>query len=145
MAWPPLRRGVSTRVAGNNPGDHRRRASDGPAQGPRRACEAWGGGSSVLAAGVDEAQHHGPLLVGGLEVDLDVEAPVVVAGRVVQDLPYPPDAGLALVPDDQRRAAGVRAGAELGVLGEVGLHHLAPPLGVPPGAAVELAEVVPPP
>src|SRR4051812_37309825 len=107
MAWWPLHRGVSaTRVAGNNPGDHRRRASDGPAQGLHRACEAWKrAGSSVLAAGGDEAQHHGPLLVGGLEVALDVEAPVVVAGRVVQDLPYPPDAGLALVPDDQRGAA----------------------------------------
>src|SRR3954452_13590214 len=35
------------------------------------------------AAGVHQAQHHRALLVGGVQVDLDVEPPVVVAGRVV--------------------------------------------------------------
>src|SRR5687768_11095943 len=60
-------------------------------RGVRRTGSFYGGGQegpcSVLAAGVDQAQDDGALLVGGLQVDLDVEAPVVVARGVVEDLP----------------------------------------------------------
>src|SRR5688500_17133214 len=49
----------------------------------------------VLATGVDQPDDGGALLVGRLQVDLDVEAPVMITGRVVEDLPHPPDAGLA--------------------------------------------------
>ena len=66
-----------------------------------------------------------PGLVGGGEVDLGGEAPVVVAGRVVEDLPGHPPPGL-LVEDQQSRTARVRAGADLGVFLEVGRERLAP-------------------
>ena len=72
----------------------------------------------VHAPGVDYAEHRRALLVGGLQVHLDVEAPVVVACRVVQDLPHPPHAGLP-IDDQQRRAAGVGADAHVVVLVEV--------------------------
>ena len=58
-------------------------------------------------------------LVGGGQVDLGADAPVVVAGRVVEDLPDRPRVPAARSIMQQRRAAGVRAGADLVVLVEV--------------------------
>src|SRR5689334_7348318 len=66
--------------------------------------------SPVGAPRLHEAEDGVALLVGGVQVDLDLEALVVVAGRVIEDLPHPPQPGPALVPDQQRGAAGVGAG-----------------------------------
>ncbi len=99
------------------------------------------GGQSVLAAGVDEAENRCALLVGCLQIHLHVEAPVVVARRVVQDLPHPPQAGLP-VDDLQRRAPGVGACAYVVVLVEVCAADLLPALGRPPGIPSAYVEEV---
>src|SRR3978361_2232768 len=65
-------------------------------------------------------------------------------GRVVENLAYDPPVGL-LVDDQQVWAARVSAGADLGMLDEIGFHGLAPGLRVPPGVRVELPELLPPP
>ncbi len=49
---------------------------------------------AVLTSRVDHPYHRNALLVRGLQVDLDVEAPVVVTCGVVEDLPHPPHVGL---------------------------------------------------
>src|SRR3712207_7183626 len=54
--------------------------------GSRAWHTAEGGPRSVPSAGVDQAEDDGALLVGRLQVDLDVEAPVVVPLGVVEDL-----------------------------------------------------------
>ena len=74
-----------------------------------------------------------------------VIAPVVVALRVVEDLAHPPAAGLARRLQ-QRRAAGVGAGADLVVLVEV--RRRSPPAtrsASQPGVGVQLAQLVPAP
>src|SRR3984957_16924565 len=97
----------------------------------------------IELADVGHVDDGGAFLVGGGEGDRGRDAPVVVAGRVVEDLPDGPG-GLALLDDQHRRAARVRAGAELVVLLEVVVERLRPGTGGPPVAPVEVAEVVVP-
>ena len=75
--------------------------------------------------------HRGALLVGRVEVDLRADPPVVVAGRVVEDLSNPPGSvallGEHVLGDDQQvRAARVRPGAELAVAVGIVLHGVGP-------------------
>src|SRR5690606_33169541 len=78
-------------------------------------------------------------LVGGGQVDLGPDAPVVVAVGVVEDLPHRP--GLATLLDDQHGGgAGLRAGAEMVVLVEVVLDGLPPAGGVPAVGPVQLPQ-----
>src|SRR5215471_6398920 len=70
--------------------------------------------------------------VRGGQVHLGADAPVVIAGRVVEDLPHRPPAGL-LVDDQQGRAAGIGPGADLVVLREIRLDGLLPRTGARPG------------
>ena len=65
----------------------------------------------------------------------------MVSGRVVEDLADLPVAG-QLLDDQQSRAARVRAGAELVVLGEVRLQCLLPGLRVPAVLLVQRAQLV---
>ena len=95
------------------------------------------------SASVDHTDDRGSLLVGRLQVHFHVEAPVVVAGRVVKNLPNSPHIGLP-VDDQQRRAPGVGADAHVIVFGEVRVADVLPALGGPAGVGVELSEVVPP-
>src|ERR1700677_1813581 len=94
-------------------------------------------------ADVGDVDDRGAFLVGGGEVDRGRDAPVVVAGRVVEDLPDGPG-GLALLDDQHPRGARVRAGADLVVLLEVVVERLRPGPGGPAVAPVEVAEVVVP-
>src|ERR1022692_694198 len=81
-----------------------------------------------------------PRLVGSPQVDLGADAPVVIAGRVVEDLAYRPAVRLGI--DDQHRGpAGVGAGADLVMLGKVRLQRPGPGLGVPAGLGVQRAEL----
>ena len=71
-----------------------------PGPGERAASgRSWAGARLVQPARVDQPEHGDPLLVGGFEVHLDVEAPVVVARRIVENLPNVPHLGGAV--DDQ--------------------------------------------
>src|ERR1700677_3868022 len=92
-------------------------------------------------ADVGDVDDRGAFLVGGGEVDRGRDAPVVVAGRVVEDLPDGPG-GLALLDDQHRRAARVRAGAELVVLLAVAVERVRPGVRGPAVGAVEVAEVM---
>src|SRR5262252_2664284 len=74
--------------------------------------------------------------VRGGEVHLGADAPVVIAGRVVEDLPYRPPAGL-LVDDQQGRAAGIGPGTDLVVFGEIRLDDLLPRIAIPPGLGIQ--------
>ena len=70
-------------------------------------------GSELADAG--DVEDGGAGFVGGGQIDLGADAPVVVTGRVVEDLAQLPDAFLpsgARVEDDKGRAAGVGAGAD---------------------------------
>src|SRR6476646_7582570 len=99
---------------------------------------------SVQPTGADEPDDRRALLVGGLQVHFYVDAPVMVARRVVQDLSNPPHVGLP-VDDQQRWAAGIGGGAHVVVLGEVLIPELYPTVGGPARVGVELTEVVPAP
>src|SRR5215831_11464106 len=104
---------------------------------------AWAGAreARLELPDVGDPQHGRARRVRGREVDLGADPPVVVARRVVEDLPHRPAAGL-LVDDEHGRTAGVGSGADLVVLGEVGLEGLLPGLRVPAGPAVQLAELL---
>src|SRR5215217_7117685 len=110
---------------------------------PTQAAGDWSTYPRLIqASGVDYPKHCCALLIGGLQVDLDVESPVVVARRVVEDLTHPPHVGLPV--DDQHcRSSGVGTGAHVVVLIEVAANDVLPALGRPPGAGIQLAEVVP--
>src|SRR5687767_11950071 len=87
--------------------------------GPHRSTTGW------TPRGLEPADFGDPQggragFVGLGQVDLGGESPVVVLGRVVQNLPHPPQPRL-LGDQQQRRAAGVRAHADLVVLLEVRL------------------------
>src|SRR5215467_16093813 len=92
-------------------------------------------------ADVGDADHGGAGLVGGVQVDLRAEAPVVVAGRVVEDLARRPVVPM-LLDDQQPGAAGVGAGGDLAVGVEVRLQRLGPGAGVPAVLDVQLAQVL---
>src|SRR5579864_9168693 len=92
-------------------------------------------------ADVGDAEDGGAGLVGGVQVDLRAEAPVVVAGRVVEDLARRPVVPV-LLDDQQRGSAGVGTGADLAVGVEVRLQCLGPGVGVPAGLGVQLAQVL---
>src|SRR6202042_1173402 len=92
-------------------------------------------------ADVGDVNDGGAFLVGGGEVDRGGDAPVVVAGRVVEDLADRPG-GLALLDEQPRRAARVGPGAELVVELEVAVKRVPPGGGGPAVAPVEVAEVV---
>src|SRR5690606_39627277 len=63
-------------------------------------------------ADIGDTHDRAPLRVGGGEVDLGTDAPVVVAVRVVEDLPDPPQRVLRPLLDQQQlRTPGVRPGA----------------------------------
>src|SRR5215475_119071 len=83
-------------------------------------------------------------LVRAGEVDLGGESPVVVAGRIVKDLPHPPYVGVSVIDDQHRRPPGVRARADLLMLVEIRFERTCPRVGVPTGLLVELAEFLPP-
>ena len=65
----------------------------------------------------------------------------MVPCRVVEDLPHGPDGG-ALVEEDQVRAAGIRPGQQLVVLGVVAVHGVAPGIRVEAVLPVELTQRV---
>src|SRR3954452_9516909 len=101
--------------------------------GGRRGCGGGGcGGVGFLqlayfgeGAYVGHPDDGGADLVGGGQVDLGGDAPVVVAGRVVEDLADHPALRLRL-DDDHVGAAGVGAGADLVEVVEVRLQRVGP-------------------
>src|ERR1022692_669827 len=99
---------------------------------------AAGGGLQLADLGY--GQHGRPRLVGSPQVDLGADAPVVIAGRVVEDLAYRPAVRLG-IDDEHRGPAGVGAGADLVMLGKVRLQRPGPGLGVPAGLGVQRAEL----
>src|SRR5215468_11504236 len=111
------------------------------ADGDRGTGQGSAAGSELPHLG--DPDHGQAGRVRGREVDLRADAPVVIAGRVVEDLPYRPPARL-LVDDQEGRAAGVGAGADLVVLGEVRLDGLRPGVGVPAGLGIQLAQLLVP-
>src|SRR5262245_27599179 len=92
-------------------------------------------------AHVGHADYGGAGLVGGVQVDLRAKAPVVVAGRVVEDLAGRPVVP-ALLDDQQPGAARIAACADLAVGVEVRPQRLGPGSGVPAGLGVKLAQVL---
>src|SRR3954449_10361808 len=78
----PTRRVQSLRPASSR----RRTAGSCSSAGARSAPAA----RAAWAAGVEQAGRGVPLLVGGLQVALGPQAPVVIPGGVVEDLPAPP-------------------------------------------------------
>src|SRR5438094_4785409 len=83
-------------------------------------------GSPELAD-VGHRQHCLARLVGSGQIHPRGQAPVVIAGRVIEDLAHVPAAG-KLLDDQQSRAPRVRAGADLVMLGEVRLERVLPVL-----------------
>src|SRR5699024_11203126 len=97
--------------------------------GHTNACELGDPGDS---------QDRGSRLVRSGKVDLGCDAPVVIALRVVQDLPGTPQTGL-LFDHQQGRTSRVRISVDLTVALEVGVQRLRPGIGVPARAPVEFA------
>src|SRR6478752_8509784 len=104
---------------------------------------------STLLAGAPSQLAHGrdpddrpALLVGGREIDLRTDSPVVVPGRVGERLPHPPQTVPGVLVDlQQLRAARVRARAQLLVRVPVRVHRLAPGVLVPARVGVQLTQV----
>ena len=77
-----------------------------------------------------ENAHDGDSLFGRRrEVDLGGDRPVVMSGRVVEDLPHDPESdpiGGFLVDHETREAAGIRRRADRVMFGEVGVERFRP-------------------
>src|SRR5215831_3714878 len=105
------------------------------------ACREEPGQRGSELAGLGDPQDGRAGLVRGREVDQGADAPVVVPGRIVEDLAHRPVAGV-LVDDQQPGTTRVGACADLVMLIEIRLDSIGPGLGVPAGRGVQLAQLV---
>src|SRR5580693_4374417 len=96
-------------------------------------------GNRLQLAHVGNAQHGRARLVAGGQVDHRVDAPVMVARRVVEDLPDGP-AVETLVDDQQRGTASIRPGKNLVVHLEVRLDRVGPRGSIPPATRIQRSE-----